>query len=95
MDRGSSKHSPRVDDELAEEVQHPGEDTEAVGLEPEEEDDFSRFGRYLGRVFPADRDALLESARGFEAPDDVIDRLGTLPPGTTYTTAAEVWEETS
>ena len=113
MDRGSSNHSPRLDEELAAEVRGTvqgtvggraeewhmaapsGADQPQASLVPEPQDDFSRFGTYLGRVFPADREALLDSARGFEAPDDVISRLESLPPGTTYTNAAEVWEETS
>jgi uncharacterized protein DUF2795 len=107
MDRGSSKHSPRVDEKMAGEArgtghveewnqaEPSGEDQPAVSPVLDETDDFSRFGSYLGRVFPADREALLASARELEAPDDVISRLETLPTGTTYRNAAEVWEETS
>jgi hypothetical protein len=113
MDRGSSKHSPRLDEQMAGEVrgtvqgnvggraeewhmaEPSGEDQPDVTLSPEGTDDFSRFGSYLGRVFPADREALVASAREFEAPDDVMDRLSSLPPGRTYQNAAEVWEETS
>lgn len=72
-----------------------GEDQPDVTLSPDASDDFSRFGSYLGRIFPADREALIASARGFEAPDDVIDRLESLPQGTTYRNASEVWKETS
>jgi Protein of unknown function (DUF2795) len=110
MERGSNKHSPRLDEEMADEVrgtvqgaggghveewkmaEPSGEDQPVTSLEPDETDDFSRFGSYLGRVFPADREALLSSARGFEAPDDVLDRLATLPPGTTYQNASEAWK---
>jgi hypothetical protein len=113
MERGSDKHGPRVDDQMAQEVrgtvqgtagaraeewkqaEPSGEDQPDVTLSPEGTDDFSRFGSYLGRVFPADREALVASAREFEAPDDVMDRLSSLPPGRTYQNAAEVWEETS
>ncbi|HEY0533599.1 MAG TPA: DUF2795 domain-containing protein [Actinoplanes sp.] len=113
MDRGSSKHSARVDDEMADEVrgtvqgtaggraedwhmaEPSGEDQPAVSVVPDTANDFSRFGSYLGRVFPADRETLLASAREFEAPDDVIDRLSALPPGRIYQNAAEVWEESS
>jgi len=72
-----------------------GEDQPDATVSPDTTDDFSRFGSYLGRVFPGDRETLLASARGFEAPDDVIERLESLPPGKTYQNAAEVWEETS
>jgi hypothetical protein len=113
MDRGSSKHSPRLDEQMAGEVrgtvqgnvggraeewheaEPSGEDQPSVSLDPDPGEDFSRFGSYLGRIFPADREALLDSARGFEAPDDVLDRLSTLPAGTTYQNAAEVWHATS
>jgi hypothetical protein len=29
--------------------------------------------------------------RDLLAPDDVLDRLATLPPGTTYQTVSEIW----
>jgi hypothetical protein len=111
MERGSSKHSPRLDEEMAQEVRGTVQGTvggraeEWKMAEPSGEDqpdttiapadgDLSRFGTYLGRIFPADREALLASARGFEAPDDVLRRLETLPPGTTYENASEVWRAT-
>jgi hypothetical protein len=124
MDRGSSKHSPRVDEQMSQEVrgtvqgiagsraeewkmaEPSGEDQPQVSLVPGEEnvrgepagvgspqgEAFSRFGTYIGRsAFPGDRDALEKSARDLEAPDDVLDALRTLPPGTTYKNVAEVW----
>ena len=124
MDRGSSKHSPRVDEQMSQEVrgivqgtagsraeewkmaEPSGEDQPQVSLVPGEEnvrgepngvgspqgEAFSRFGTYIGRsAFPGDRDALEKSARDLEAPDDVLDALRTLPPGTTYQNVAEVW----
>jgi hypothetical protein len=112
MERGSSKHSPRLDEQMADEVrgtvqgttgaraeewkmaEPSGEDQPSTSTVQPDGNDFSRFGSYLGRVFPADREALLDSARGFEAPDDVLDRLSELPSGTTYENAAQVWEAT-
>jgi hypothetical protein len=111
MDRGSSKHSPRVDEQMSQEVrgivqgtagaraeewkmaEPSGEDQPEVSLVPEEQGEaFSRFGRHLGlSAFPGDRDALEKSARDLEAPDDVLEALRTLPRGTTYQNAAEVW----
>jgi len=124
MDRGSSKHSPRVDDRMAEEVsgtvhgvagaraeewkmaEPSGEDQpqstvvpdddyglgEPAGVGNAESEELSRFGSYLGRVFPADRDKLAESASSLDAPDDVLAALATLPPETEYRTTAEVWK---
>jgi hypothetical protein len=43
-------------------------------------------------VFPAEREALLESARQEHAPDDVIATLEELPRGRTFQNVAEVWE---
>jgi hypothetical protein len=111
MDRGSSKHSPRVDDQMAGEVrgtvqgmvggraqewkmaEPAGEDQPQVGETPA--DAFTRFGTYIGRVFPADRERIAESARDLSAPDDVLDRIDRLPSGTTFQTVKEVWEASS
>jgi hypothetical protein len=124
MDRGSSKHSPRVDDELAGEVrgtvqgvagaraeewkmaEPSGEDQPQTTLVPDDDyglgepagvgnpdaEEFSRFGSYLGRAFPGDRDKLAASARNLDAPDDVLAALASLPPDTEYITTAEVWK---
>jgi hypothetical protein len=43
-------------------------------------------------VFPADRAALLASAREGQAPDSVITALEELPEGRTFRDVAEVWE---
>jgi hypothetical protein len=111
MDRGSSKHSPRVDEQMSQEVrgtvqgvagaraeewkmaEPSGEDQPQASLVPDEQGaDFSRFGSYLGlSAFPGDRDALAKSAQDLEAPDDVLEALRTLPPGTTFQNAAEAW----
>ena len=124
MDRGSDKHSPRVDDSMAEEVrgttqgvtgaraeewkmaEPSGEDQPQTTLVPDndygrgepagvgnaESEEFSRFGSYLGRAFPGDRDRLAASARDLDAPDDILAALATLPPNTEYRTTAEVWK---
>jgi hypothetical protein len=83
-----------------------GEDQPQASLVPEEEyvrgepngvgspqgEAFSRFGSHLGRsAFPGDRDALEKSAQDLSAPDDVLEALRTLPPGTTFQNVAEVW----
>jgi hypothetical protein len=123
MERASSKHSPRVDDEMAQEVrgivqgtaggraqewkmpEPPGEDQpgptvapdggygrgEYAGVGSAQGEEFSRFGSYLPRSFPADRDVLVAGARTLGAPDDVLRRLAALPPGTSFRNAAEVW----
>jgi len=55
-------------------------------------EELSYFARYIRRsAFPGDRAALVRSARELHAPDDVLERLATLPPGTTYQTVTEVW----
>lgn len=125
MERGSNKHSPRVDDQLENEVrgtlqgtaggraeqwrvvEPPGEDQPEITLVPgggygrdepngvgnAEAEQFSRFGRYIGRsALPGDRGALESSARDLEAPDDVLEALHRLPPHTTYRTVAEIWD---
>ena len=43
-------------------------------------------------VFPADRQALLTSASGQEAPASVMEILRRLPEGRTFGTLEEVWE---
>jgi hypothetical protein len=112
MERGSSKHSPRVDDQMAGEVsgtvtglaggraeewkmaEPSGEDQPSVDRIPDQDDpnDFSRFGRYVGRVLPGDRDAVLASAQNLEAPDDILERIRQLPPGRTFQNLKEVWD---
>ena len=127
MDRGSSKHSPRVDDQMAGEVEGvvrggagaraeewktpepSGEDQPDVTVAPDdgygrgepagvgnaESEEFSRFGSYIGRsALPGDREKLLNSARDLLAPDDILDRLARLEPGTTYDTVTAVWRAT-
>lgn len=48
--------------------------------------------RFLqGAAFPADREALLESAEELQATDDVMDMLRSLPSDKTYENLQEVW----
>lgn len=108
MDRGSNKHSPRVDDEMSAETRGIVQGSTTGGraeewkmAEPFGEDQelgdgnsLTRFGTYVGRVFPAGREALLASATELNAPDDVLERIDNLPPDTTYENVAEAWRAT-
>ena len=105
MDRGSNKHSARVDDELANEGRDAGDGRiddsradEGVGNGvgdgdgDGEDNDFSRFGRYIGRsALPGDRAKLRDSAETLLAPDDVLADIDSLPAGQEYHTVAEIW----
>lgn len=65
---------------------------EDVALRDDEIEERTDLARHLeGSVFPADRDALVASARRRHAPDALIDRLSRLPDGT-YTHTEAVWE---
>ncbi|HET6534408.1 MAG TPA: DUF2795 domain-containing protein [Actinoplanes sp.] len=70
----------------------PGEDQPDATLNPDADTDLSRFGSYIGRVFPGDRDAIEKSARDLEAPDDVLERISRLPQGTTFQNTKAAWE---
>jgi hypothetical protein len=100
MDRGNSKHGPRVDEQMAAEargiVQGAPDAGEAggspTGMTPDEREERSRLGRYLRRsVCPADRAALVDEARENDAPDDIVASLRRVPDGVTFQTVAEVW----
>jgi hypothetical protein len=126
MERGSDKHSSRLDEQLehdvrsmlqgspvesraseAREQEGPGDDEPApdarlagdrgltdedVSLRDDEIEDRSNLARHLEpSVFPAGRDALVESARRMQAPAELVDRLSTLPDDT-YTHTEAVWE---
>jgi hypothetical protein len=61
-------------------------------LDVDESEQFTRFGRYVGRsALPGDRDALKRSAEDLNAPDDVLDDLDRLPAGTVFNNLAEAW----
>jgi hypothetical protein len=126
MERGSSKHSPRVDEEMSNEVrgmlqgtagsraeewkmaEPAGEDQPQptmvpegdyrtgtpVGVSSAEMEQFSRFGRYIGRsALPGDREALRRSAEDLEAPDDILAEIDRLPPDVTYRTVTQAWAD--
>jgi hypothetical protein len=112
MERSSSKHSPRVDEEMKHEIQ--GTVQGLAGSRAEEwkmaepagedqpdatritgggqENDFSRFGRYIGlSAMPGDRDALRRSAETLTAPDDILADIDRLPDGVVFHTITEIW----
>jgi hypothetical protein len=52
----------------------------------------TELARHLeGAVFPADREALVRSAEGQQAPNEILRQLRTLPGGTPYANVQEVW----
>jgi hypothetical protein len=116
MDRANSKHSRRLDDEMARETL---EYTQGLGAgarteewrdaepiaegQPEAapipdvesaDEDLSRLGRYIPRTaLPGDRSKLLTGAKRMHAPDEVLDRIGSLAPDRTYATILEAWAD--
>ncbi len=126
MERGSDKHSARMDDAMAGEVdgliraghdsradwkspEPSGEDQPDVDLVPDgtlaggvpdgmtEQDveQRSEIASYLGRVWPATGDQLVEVASGNSAPDRVLGQLRALPPGRIFASMHEVWSSIS
>ena len=99
--RGSSKHSPRVDEEMAQEargvVQGSPPDNHLAGGAPpgmtyEEVEERSRLGRFIPRSsLPGDREELVLGATEMNAPDDVIVTLAALPADERYRTVNEIW----
>lgn len=62
-------------------------------LSPDELEARTDLARHLEpSIFPADRDALLASARDAGAPSTILSRLEQLPAGRGYRTVQEVWE---
>ncbi|MDQ3610716.1 MAG: DUF2795 domain-containing protein [Actinomycetota bacterium] len=126
MERGSDKHSARMDEAMRGEVEGlvrsghdnraewnspepSGEDQPDVDLVPHgnlvggvpdgmTERDIERrseLASFLGRVWPATTEQLLEVATDNAAPDRVLDLLRSLDPGRSYATLQEVWAELS
>lgn len=126
MERGSDKHSARLDEAMSGEVEGlvrsghdnraewnspepSGEDQPDVDLVPDgnlaggvpegmTEGDIERrseLASFLGRIWPATTEQLLEVAAGNAAPERVLDLLRTLAPGRTYATLQEAWGELS
>ncbi len=63
-----------------------------VGVSSAEMEQFSRFGRFIGRsALPGDREALRRSAEDLDAPGDILAEIDRLPPDVTYRTVAQVW----
>jgi hypothetical protein len=126
MERGSDKHSARMDEAMSAEVEGlvrsghdnraewnspepSGEDQPDVDLVPHgnlvggvpdgmTERDIERrseLASFLGRVWPATTEQLLDIATGNAAPERVLDLLRSLAPGRSYATLQEVWAELS
>lgn len=105
MERGSTKHGPVLDGEMANEFQTAeprGEDQPDTGAQPDggappgmtydEVEERSRLGRYIPRSsLPGDREELILGANTLNAPEDVITQLAGLPAGETYRTVNEIW----
>jgi hypothetical protein len=106
MERGSTKHGPVLDEEMANEEIQPeasGDDQPEVGVPGveggappgmtyEEVEQRSRLGRYIPRSsLPGDRDALVLGARTLDAPDDIIAQLAGLPAEEQFQTVNEIW----
>ena len=123
MERGSDRHSPRVDEQLDHETRSlqqgspvesrveehreqegPGEDqptpdarlrggrATAASLDLDDAEARTEIARFLNpSAFPADREALLASAEGNQAPAAVLERLEALPAGRTYENVQDVW----
>jgi hypothetical protein len=105
MERGSTKHGPVLDGEMAHEFQDPQvpvEDQPDLGVPREggappgmtydEVEERSRLGRYIPRSsLPGDREELILGANTLEAPEDVIEQLASLPAGERYRTVNEIW----
>ena len=62
-----------------------------VGMTDEDVEERAELSRYLGRVFPAGREALLAQAIGRHAPDRVVARIRQLPDGQGFRNLGEVW----
>ena len=64
----------------------------AGSMDADELEARSELARSLSpSVFPADRDALLDSARRNQATQPVLDELASLPPGRTFENPEAVW----
>ena len=61
------------------------------GLSEADVEGRSELARLLGRVYPADREQLLDAARTNTATDAVIGRLRSLPAGHEFANVAQVW----
>lgn len=107
MESGSSKHSARLDDEMAEEsrqAEFSGEDQPAgtyssglrdsgAGLSAAEVQARSTLAMWLAPGhFPATRERLIDSAINAGAPDEVVDAVRRLPPGREFGNVGDAWQ---
>ncbi len=61
------------------------------GMNAADVEERSQLASYLGRVYPADSDALLEAARRNNASDNWLNELAGLPEGQQFENVQEVW----
>jgi hypothetical protein len=107
MERDTTKHGPRLDEALKQEIrslEQGGSDesraepwlTHEAPERPAQDDVEARrrLSAHLRlSVFPAERDALVAEAREQRAPDDLVLSLQALPAGRAYATVYEVHAE--
>ena len=96
----STKHSPRVDEELEHEMQgmvkaeHSGSTLVGgtpVGMDADAVAARSELARWLDRAdFPSSGPRLVAAARAHGAPDPVVAELSTLPDGEAYERVGDV-----
>jgi len=107
MERMTDKHGPRMDDAMEHEVESltegaPVEARSAEGRRQEDMPDLARdpldvrsdlAASVAAATWPANRDALVRTARTEHAPDDVVALLDDLPHGDrTYENVQAVWD---
>jgi hypothetical protein len=106
-EQSSDSHPPRLDEELAHEVEgelldepeadyapmgHIGEAT-GDDRDPDYREERARIGKYLSRtVFPASGARIAADAKHHNAPDEVLETLGRLNSGHRYANAQELWK---
>ena len=101
------KHTPRLDEELERDPgdetetadpdlwDTPGHDGIVSDDEsdPDRTDLRSAIGTYVSLVpFPAQAGHLLATAEEKDAPDEILERLRSLPSDATYANTAELWD---
>ena len=63
-----------------------------IGISASDAEQRAELARHIEQsAFPGDRDALLASAEGLNAPDAVLSQLRSLPAGETYENVQAVW----
>jgi hypothetical protein len=85
------EQEPSADDEPETDARLQG-GRSAGSMDADELEARSELARSISpSVFPADREALLESARGNQAVQPVLDELARLPAGRSFENAEAVW----